>query len=355
MSSTSSSQPSQGSAAANPTQYDQIGQSYESMKRVPGSLLERNNLRDAIVPFLTLRPGSSEHGNSGAGAGAGGDGGAGISVLDLACGTGFYSRLVLEWASTSSSPVRRVVGMDISPTMVAAAERSSENLDAFRQGRLKFAVGDATKPLPREIFSDDPNNTSPSSSSSSNKFDVVLGAWLLNYAPSTQAMTDMFANISASLRPGGHFVGVTPHPAWDLDGFAALHADQAEILRRFGVAVSYVSPLASGEGYHTRVTARVVASQAQSQSQSQPAAALPSQQQHHVQQSVDEISFENFHLRRQCYETAARAGGMRGALKWVAVDLPRTDEESLREYGVGIDYWDGCEERPHFGVLVVQK
>ncbi|KIW79360.1 hypothetical protein Z517_05972 [Fonsecaea pedrosoi CBS 271.37] len=299
-------------APAASTQYDQIGQSYESMKKIPGAVLERNNLRDTVVPYLSPNPPDDK---------SHGDGG-GVSVLDLACGTGYYSRLLIEW----SSP-RRVVGVDISPTMVAAAERSAAELDAFRQGRLKFAVGDATKPLPLGVLSAEDNGDD----SGSGSFDIVLGAWLLNYASSTADMASMFANIAAALRPGGRFVGITPHPAGDLDAFAAAHATPAAqaTMRRFGVSVAYLSPpLASGEGYHTRITAHV----------------------HPV-----DISFDNFHLRREVYEDAARQAGMRGPITWRKVRLPKTDDESRAEYGVGFDYWDGCEERPHFGILVVEK
>ncbi|EXJ69722.1 uncharacterized protein A1O5_06793 [Cladophialophora psammophila CBS 110553] len=282
------------------TQYDHIGQAYESMKKIPGAILERNNLRAVITPYLTL-PDSQ-----------------GASVLDLACGTGYYSRLLLQWAAP-----RCVVGIDISPTMVEAAERAAAELDEFKQGRLKFVVGDATKPLPAAVVT--------SSDEAEGPFDVVLGAWLLNYAPSTQDMAGMFANVASALRPGGHFVGITPHPAEDLDAFAAFHATpaaQAE-MRRFGVSIAYLDPpVASGEGYHTRITAHM-----------QPV----------------EISFENFHLRRHVYEDAARRGGMTGELKWEKVRLPRDEDESRRDYGVGIEYWEGCEERPHFGIMVVEK
>ncbi|OAL37881.1 hypothetical protein AYO20_02714 [Fonsecaea nubica] len=319
MSTTQRPQPDTAPAAS--TQYDQIGQSYESMKKIPGAVLERNNLRDTVVPYLNPNPPDDKSHGGGSG---------GVSVLDLACGTGYYSRLLLEWASP-----RRVVGVDISPTMVEAAERSAAELDAFRDGRLKFVVGDATKPLPLALLSaddgDDDSRGSAGSGDSGGSFDIVLGAWLLNYASSTADMASMFANIAAALRPGGRFVGITPHPAADLDAFAAAHATPAAqaTMRRFGVSVAYLSPpLASGEGYHTRITAHV--------------------------QPVD-ISFDNFHLRREVYEDAARRAGMRGPITWRTVRLPKTDDESRADYGVGFDYWDGCEERPHFGILVVEK
>lgn len=269
------------------TQYDAIGQSYESLKHLPAALLERDNLRSAISPFLSSAP-------------------SGASVLDLACGTGYYSRLLLSWGAA------RVVGVDISRAMVSAAQ------DAARAeglgDNLSFQVGDCASPLTLD----------------SGPFDVVLGAWLLNYASSGAEMAAMFRNASSHLAPGGHFVGITPHPAPDLDAFAE-HYDATKSnrdMRKYGVSTVYASRLDSGEGYATKVTGHL-----------QPV----------------EIEFHNFHLKREVYEKAAREGGMLGELEWRRVEVPRAQAESLAAYGVGEDFWDGYHEVPHMGILVVQK
>ena len=84
------------------TQYDSIGLAYESMKKLPAALLERQNLQSVITPFITN-----------------------AKVLDLACGTGYYSRLLLSWGAS------KVVGVDISPKMVEVAQDSciAESID----------------------------------------------------------------------------------------------------------------------------------------------------------------------------------------------------------------------------------
>ena len=267
------------------TQYDNIGLAYESMKRLPPALLEKQNLQSTLTPWI-----------------------AGAKILDLACGTGYYSRLLLSWGA------EKVVGVDISPKMVEAAQASSQS-QGIGDDRLSFHVGDATRPLPLAVTSQGP-------------FDIVLGAWLLNYASSASEMSMMFSNASSSLASGGRFVGIAPPPAPDLDAFAAAHATpQAKAeMRRFGVTVEYLSPLENGEGYRTRVTANT-----------EPV----------------EVSFRNFHLKNECFESAARQGGMHRSLEWREVVLP--DEQSDKMLGVDERCWEGYHERPHFAILVVEK
>lgn len=264
------------------TQYDEIGSSYDSLKRLPAAILERNNLQATLSPFLT-NPNTT--------------------VLDLACGTGYYSRLALSWGAS------RVIGVDISPAMIAAAAAQSQHPE---NDKLTFVVGDCTQPLDVPATSGTP-------------FDIVLGAWLLNYAGTPAEMTGMFANAATHLKTGGHFVGITPHPAEDLDAFAELFHSGGD-RDKYGVSVAYTAKVVNG--YRTRVTA-------------------------HVQPR--EISFENFHLDRRVYERCAREGGFNGSLEWKSVQLPVSEEESRSEYGVDLDFWDGYLDAPHFGILVVQK
>ena len=271
-------------------QYDSIGLSYESVKRLPGGILERNNIRTVISPFLA---------NPATGTRA--------RVLDLACGTGYYSRLLLSWGAA------HVVGVDISSTMIEAARAS---LSPSEAESLTFLVGDCSQPLVID----------------SGPFDVVLGSWLLNYAPSGAEMTRMFLNISAQLKPGGHFVGLTPHPAADLDTFAALFdpaspSPLALHVRKYGVSVAYTAKTPDESGYATKITVHV---------------------------APQDIQFENFHLRRDVYEASARAGGMAGKLEWRGLKIPSADE-SASEYGVSPDFWEGYEVAPHLGMLVVEK
>ncbi|KAK6369894.1 uncharacterized protein PV06_01760 [Exophiala oligosperma] len=292
------------------SQYDEIGLSYESLKAQPAALVERANLRAVITPLLLSSPRRGGRPSTHPDDRDDDDEKEEVSVLDLACGTGYYSRLVLSWGAS------RVVGVDISSAMIEAARSQSED-----SSRLTFLVGDCSRPL----------SLKNAWSEKEERFDIVLGAWLLNYASSPSDLVSMFGNVSSHLKPGGHFVGVTPHPATDLDSFAELF-DPSKTKNRdrakYGATVEYTAKLPGGHGYRAKVTAHV---------------------------KPREISFESFHLKREVYENAARDGGLEGELKWVDVQLPRTNDESKTGYGVDLDFWEGYLDAPHFGILVVEK
>ncbi len=44
-------------------------------------------------------------------------------------------------------------------------------------------------------------------------FDVVFGAWLLNYAPDREGLVSMFRNVALNLKDGGRFVSITVPPS----------------------------------------------------------------------------------------------------------------------------------------------
>lgn len=106
--------------ASSPTmtspQYDAIGSAYLYFKSLPPVRVETGNLRIVTAPYV-----------------------AGARVLDLTCGAGHYSRLLLEWGAAS------IVGVNISSTMIAVAERQQETLPEAPRKRLRFEVGDAAR------------------------------------------------------------------------------------------------------------------------------------------------------------------------------------------------------------------
>ena len=86
----------------------------------------------------------------------------GKSVLDLACGEGFYSRLLrLRGAS-------RVVGMDVSQKMVELARAAEAEMPLD----IEYVVGDARAFRTTEIF------------------DVVTASYLLNYAQTEEQLAE---------------------------------------------------------------------------------------------------------------------------------------------------------------------
>ncbi|MDI1487526.1 MAG: hypothetical protein OHK93_006796 [Ramalina farinacea] len=77
------------------TQYNNFQAPYDLIRRNTISLLERENIRTTVLPHIKD-----------------------ARILDLACGTGFYSYAFLSWGAAS------VVGVDISSGMLDAARRA---------------------------------------------------------------------------------------------------------------------------------------------------------------------------------------------------------------------------------------
>ncbi len=143
-------------------QYDKIGGAYANFKETPFP-------RYSEVPTVRrLLSGLIE----------------GRRVLDLACGTGFYSRLLKQWGAAE------VVGVDVSGSMVAAA-REAETRDPLG---IKYQVVDATD-LP--VLG---------------SFDLATAIYLLNYAETRDVMRRMGRNIAANLKPDGVLLALLPEP-----------------------------------------------------------------------------------------------------------------------------------------------
>jgi toxoflavin synthase len=111
----------------------------------------------------------------------------GRTVLDLACGEGHYTRRLKQAGAA------RVLGVDISPEMIKLAEESE------RTGPLgcQYSVGNAAN------------------LSLGERFDVVVGVYLLNYASSKAMLLDLCRTIYDHLKPGGVFVGINASMSLD--------------------------------------------------------------------------------------------------------------------------------------------
>jgi SAM-dependent methyltransferase len=146
----------------------------------------------------------------------------GLSVLDLACGEGIYSR-VLRRAGAA-----RVVGVDLSAGMIdlARAEEKQNPLGC------EYLVGDAACFEPP------------------GKFDVVLGSYLLNYAESSEKLRQFASTIFASLKPGGRFVGINDNPGQNLGSYVLCapygFTKTASPLRAEGNAITYTFHASDG-------------------------------------------------------------------------------------------------------------
>lgn len=148
--------------------YDGIGEAFEGFKTLPV-------IRYGEVPSFLALVGDVT----------------GKSVLDIACGTGFYSRELKRRGAS------RVFGFDISGAMVDAAK----GLEAAEPLGIDYEVGD-TATL-REF--DEP-------------FDVAVAVQAFNYAADVAEIERMMRNIRRSLVPGGAFYLFVQSPAYDFAG-----------------------------------------------------------------------------------------------------------------------------------------
>lgn len=112
----------------------------------------------------------------------------GRDVLDLACGTGYYGRELLRQGARSAT------GVDQSRGMIDFARALSRH------------NGDGMVFHARDVL-DMPDV---------GRFDIVLAAWLFNYADSPQALQRMFAAVAPHLKPGGRLVVQTFNPDYRL-------------------------------------------------------------------------------------------------------------------------------------------
>jgi toxoflavin synthase len=112
----------------------------------------------------------------------------GQRVMDLACGFGFYTRLLKQRSAAT------VLGVDISPEMIRLA-KEQERAEPLG---IAYQVGDAVT-LPQL-----------------GPFDLVTAVYLLDYATSKDQMLGMFRSVYDNLVAGGRFIGYTINPEFTL-------------------------------------------------------------------------------------------------------------------------------------------
>jgi SAM-dependent methyltransferase len=137
-----------------------------------------------------------------------------LSVLDLACGSGFYSRLI------RSAGAAHVVGVDLSSAMIDLAQRE----EAAKPLGIEYRVGDAAGLELGEAL------------------DVVFAAYLFNYSRSAGELRAMARAVTRHLKPGGRLVAAIDSPE---------HSPAAyERTRKYGSTKSAAMPLQEGTPIH---------------------------------------------------------------------------------------------------------
>ncbi len=125
-------------------------------------------------------------------------------VLDLACGSGFYTRKLKAWGA------RSVLGVDKSAEMIRLAEA-----DAIAGVRY-LAADVATMGV-------------------LGSFDLAFAGFLLHYAPDVKGLREICGNIAANLTSGARFVAFNENP------YFPLHTT-----RKYSVQARALGPLADG-------------------------------------------------------------------------------------------------------------
>ncbi|MCK7621790.1 class I SAM-dependent methyltransferase [Streptomyces sp. RS10V-4] len=148
-------------------QYDGIGEAFEGFKALP-------MIRYGEVPSVLELVGDVT----------------GKTILDLACGTGFYSR---EFKRRGAA---EVLGVDISGEMISVAQERERREPLG----VRYEVGDVAELRPLE-----------------QRFDLALAVQCLNYARTRAEMQQMCATIHRSLVPGGEFFLLGQKPDYRFD------------------------------------------------------------------------------------------------------------------------------------------
>ena len=107
-----------------------------------------------------------------------------LTVLDLACGEGFYTRQLKHRGAAE------VVGVDISEGMIRLAEEAEEQnpIDVVYHCQDALALN------------------------LNKKFDLICASYLLNYARNAEELFQMGQVIANHLKPGGRFVTINSNP-----------------------------------------------------------------------------------------------------------------------------------------------
>jgi len=253
-------------------QYDTIQGPYDYIRTASIALIERENVQKTVAPFMKN-----------------------AKILELACGSGFYTYSFLEWGASS------VLGVDISSVMINEAKR---------QGKaVSFIQADCSEP---KAYDGGP-------------FDLVFGAWLLNYASDHTGLVKMFRNIALNLKEGGKFVSVTVPPAQN-----PIDSLNAEVQAR---------PFPPGSGYliynHLKDVEDGIYFHV------------------HGDTPVGDVDFDCYHLRKDVYEKAAREAGLTVTV-WGVTDVP---ERYLKDDGPGgsLEELESYKTVPGYGILVITK
>lgn len=146
----------------------------------------------------------------------------GKRVIDLACGTGFYTRMIRKNGAV------RVVGVDVSQAMIDVA-KAQEHTDAQL---ISYQIADVA------------------TMGSIGTFDIASAVWLLHYAKTEGALEAMCHNIGHNLVPGGRLIAIIPNPDFiNAQGDTELYQFRTRVINPGDTAAHVRMDILGDEGF----------------------------------------------------------------------------------------------------------
>ena len=206
----------------------------------------------------------------------------GKTVLDLACGEGFYTRLLRRAGAL------QVTGVDVSAAMIELAEaRERRHPLGCRYVRADAAAYKPAEPV-----------------------DLVVAAYLLNYARTPRQLFRFCRTCHDALRPGGRLVGCNNN---------VLNVSRQPVpFRKYGLERTWAHPLAEGDAIRYTL----------------------------FNTDGRRIEFDNFFLSPETHAEAFERAGFR-EFRWVDV--------SLHPSQAGNPYWDDFMAGPPIVAFAAER
>ena len=231
-------------------EYDAIAKDYRASKRLPfREHVERHTLFELLGDLR------------------------GRTVLDLACGDGFHTRLLRQAGAAE------VTGVDVSEGMIELAEEREREQPLG----CRYVCADVADFAPGEAV------------------DLVVAAYLLNYARTPEQLLRFCRVCHDALRPGGRFVG--------LNNNVRNVGTPTGSLRKYGLDRTWARPLAEGDAMrYTMFNA-----------------------------DGARFGFDNFYLTPETHAEAFERAGFRG-FRWIDMALSPSE--------AGNPFWDEFMANP---------
>lgn len=212
----------------------------------------------------------------------------GLTVMDIGCGSGVYTRRLREAGAA------RVVGVDESEGMVGYA-RGREDREGLG---VEYLVRDVTHPSDHADTAID------------GVFDLVAGVYVTPYCPTIEGLRGLFSTARRGLpAEGGRFVTYVLNPEV---------ATEPGYYANYNLDIVYADPAVEGDGAPVTLT---------------------------LAMQEEAVPLVAYRWSRSTQESAARAAGFRD-LSWTQ---PQVTEEGISRYGN--EYWQNYLACPHALIL----